>query len=52
MEEVNNSKTSVNFYQTPRRNIPEDSLHTRRRKNLKSYIELNTYHMCRITVRK
>jgi hypothetical protein len=32
------SETSVNFYQTIRRNIPEDSyLHTRRRENLKPY---------------
>jgi hypothetical protein len=34
----NNIKTSeklVNFYETTRRNIPEDSLHTRRRENLK-----------------
>jgi hypothetical protein len=31
------SETSVNFYQTTRRNIPEDRhLHTRRRGNLKS----------------
>jgi hypothetical protein len=30
--------TSVNFYQTTRRNIPEGSyLHTRRRENLKSH---------------
>jgi hypothetical protein len=32
------SETSVNFYQTTRRNNPENShLHTRRRENLKSY---------------
>jgi hypothetical protein len=31
------TKSSVNFYQTTRRNIPEDNhLHTRRRENLKS----------------
>jgi hypothetical protein len=31
------SEISVNFYQTTRRNIPDDShLHTRRRENLKS----------------
>jgi hypothetical protein len=36
---VSTSETSVSFYQTARRNIPEDShLHTRRRKNLKSHI--------------
>jgi hypothetical protein len=34
------SETSVNFYQTTWRNIPEDShLHTRRRENLKSHNE-------------
>jgi hypothetical protein len=39
MEAASTSETSVNFYQTARRNIPEDSyLHTRRRKNLKSKI--------------
>jgi hypothetical protein len=38
MEEVSTSEASVNFYQTTRRNIPEDShLHTRRRENLKSH---------------
>jgi hypothetical protein len=38
METVGTSETSVNFYQTTRRNIPEDShLHTRRRENLKSH---------------
>jgi hypothetical protein len=37
-EAVKTSKTSVNFYQTTRRNIPEDShLHTRRREKLKSH---------------
>jgi hypothetical protein len=37
MEAANTSETSVNFYQTIRRNIPQDShLHTRRRENLKS----------------
>jgi hypothetical protein len=36
MEAVSTSKMSLNFYQTTRRNIPEDShLHTRRRENLK-----------------
>jgi hypothetical protein len=35
MEAVSTSETSVNFYQTARRNIPEDSHpHTRRRENL------------------
>jgi hypothetical protein len=38
MEAVTTSGTSVNFYKTARRNIPEDSLlRTRSRKNLKSY---------------
>jgi hypothetical protein len=37
---ANTSGTSVNFYQTTRRNIPEEShLHTRRRENLKSHKE-------------
>jgi hypothetical protein len=36
MEAVSTSETSVNFYETTRRNIPEDShLHIRRRENLK-----------------
>jgi hypothetical protein len=35
------SEMSVNFYQTTRRNIPEDShLLTRRRENLKSHLVL------------
>jgi hypothetical protein len=38
MEAVSTSKTSVNFYQTTRRNNSEDShLRTHRRENLKSY---------------
>jgi hypothetical protein len=37
MEAVSTPATSVNFYQTARRNNPEDiHLHTRRRENLKS----------------
>jgi hypothetical protein len=33
---LSTTETSVNFYQTTRRNIPDDShLHTRRRENLK-----------------
>jgi hypothetical protein len=40
MEAESTSKTSVNFYQATRRNIPEDShLHTRRRENLKSHLD-------------
>jgi hypothetical protein len=38
MEAGSTSETSVNFYQTTRRNNPQDShLHTRRRENLKSH---------------
>jgi hypothetical protein len=38
MEAASPSETSVNVYQTKRRNSPEDShLHTRRRENLKSH---------------
>jgi hypothetical protein len=38
MEEVSTSEASINFYQTTRRNIPEDShLHIRRREDLTSY---------------
>jgi hypothetical protein len=38
MEAVSTSETSVNFYETTRRNIPEGChLHTRRRENLKSH---------------
>jgi hypothetical protein len=53
MEAVSTSETSVNFYQTTRRNIPENSyLQTRHRKNLKShqmfisflnYLKYNSY---------
>jgi hypothetical protein len=39
MEAANTSETSVNLYQTKRRNIPEGShLHTRRREILKSHL--------------
>jgi hypothetical protein len=42
MEAASTSETSVNFYQTTRRNIPEDShLHTRHRENLKSHLFTN-----------
>jgi hypothetical protein len=38
MEVVNTSETSDSFYETTRRNIPEDShLHIRRRENLKCH---------------
>jgi hypothetical protein len=40
LEAANTSETSVNFYQTIRRNISEDShLHTRRREKLKSHLQ-------------
>jgi hypothetical protein len=40
MEAASASETSVNFYQTTRRNNPEDNhLHLRRRENLKSHQE-------------
>jgi hypothetical protein len=40
MEAVSNSEYSVNFYQTARRNNPEDShLYTFRDENLKSHHE-------------
>jgi hypothetical protein len=43
MEAASTSETSVNFYHTTQRNIPEDShLHTRRRQNLKSHL-VNLY---------
>jgi hypothetical protein len=39
MEAASSSETSAHFYQTRRRNNPEDShLHTRRRENLKSHL--------------
>jgi hypothetical protein len=39
MEAASTSETSVNLYQTTRRNYPEDShLHTRHRENLKSHL--------------
>jgi hypothetical protein len=42
MEAVSTSETSVNFYQTTRRNIPENShLHTPRRENLQSHHEVS-----------
>jgi hypothetical protein len=42
MEAVSTSEMSVNFYKTTWRNAPQDShLHIRRRKNLKSHLNLN-----------
>jgi hypothetical protein len=44
MEAVSTSETSVNFYLTARRNIPEDSrLHARHRENLKSHQAVGYY---------
>jgi hypothetical protein len=44
MEDASTSETSVNFYQTTRRNIPEDShLHTRSWENLKSHVMFVIY---------
>jgi hypothetical protein len=46
MEAASTSGTSLNIYQTTRRNIPEDShLHNRRRENLNSY-HVPTYWIC------
>jgi hypothetical protein len=43
MEAARIFETSVNFYETTRRSIPQDShLHTRRRENLKSHQVLNS----------
>jgi hypothetical protein len=38
MEAKSTSETSVNFYQTTQRNMPEDSLHTRRRETFRFII--------------
>jgi hypothetical protein len=44
MEVVSITETTVNFYQTTRRNIPQDShFHTHRRENLKSHHEQSSY---------
>jgi hypothetical protein len=44
MEAAITSETSVNFYQTTRRNNPEDShLYTRRRENLKCHHRIVIY---------
>jgi hypothetical protein len=41
MEAASTSETSANFYQTTRRNNPEDNhRHTRSRENLKSYVRI------------
>jgi len=50
MEVVRTSETSVNFNETTRRYIPEDSkLHTRRRENLKSHILLHFFGLSAYT---
>jgi hypothetical protein len=44
METASTSETPVNFYQTKRRNIPEDSnLHIRHHENLKSHQFIYTF---------
>jgi hypothetical protein len=46
MEAARTSETLVSFYQTTRRCNPEDSyLHTHRRENLKSYLELHNNYI-------
>jgi hypothetical protein len=41
MEAVSVSETSISFYETAWRNIPEEShLHTRRYENLKTHLKL------------
>jgi hypothetical protein len=45
MEAVRTSQKTINFYQTTRRNIPEDShIHTRRRENLKFHQDFIIYY--------
>jgi hypothetical protein len=47
MEAVSTSDASVCFYQTTRRNIPEDShLCTRRRENLKPHTKFSQWNLC------
>jgi hypothetical protein len=44
MEAASTSETSVNFYQTTRRNNPEDShLHNFRRENLKYHLSFSSF---------
>jgi hypothetical protein len=46
MEAISTSETSVNFYQTTWRNIPENSdLHNHRHENLKSHHYYQAYHI-------
>jgi hypothetical protein len=48
---VSTSEMSVNFYQTTRRNIPEDShLHTHRRENLKSNVFIIVFSACVVAI--
>jgi hypothetical protein len=50
MEAASTSETSVNFYQTTRRNNPENSyFHSRRRENLKSHMNCLTFMRCILT---
>jgi hypothetical protein len=44
IEAVRTSETSVHFDVTTWRYIPEDSLHTRRRENLKSHIVVECFN--------
>jgi hypothetical protein len=46
MEAASTSETSVNFYQTTRRIITEDShLHNRRRENLRSHLKKQSVNL-------
>jgi hypothetical protein len=45
VEAVSTFETSVNFYQTTRCNIPEDSyINIRRRENLKSHLGISFFN--------
>jgi hypothetical protein len=41
MEAVYTSETSASFYNSTRRKVPEESLHTRRRENLQTHKLVN-----------
>jgi hypothetical protein len=44
MEATNISETTVNFYQTTCRNVPEDKrLHTRRHENPTTHLDIRSY---------
>jgi hypothetical protein len=52
MKATRTSETSVNIYQTTRRNNIEGShLHTRRRKNLKPHLEISGFHRISLFLR-